>query len=304
MSDWVDAIAAGRAAGHGPADVAAAIERWRASGSHGSLAVPRAAGTSAKGPAKGAAEMGAISRPMALEGLLPDELADRIELLPAANVQPLDAMLVPETPVTFELDLGEAAHLEVGGRDAMQSLASPEREAGAPSPDVVSALMALEFQASTLEAPKQEAPPADAAAAAGPMHFDEPAAPAQPPEPAYRMVGTLRVGIPLYNIFLNEADEQSRRLGVELAEWSHEFGERPVGDTAIALAHSLAGNSATVGFAALSHLARLLEHALMRSTAIGVGDAHEANSSTTAPTSSAACCTSSPPASSSRRRRR
>ncbi len=271
MNDWVDAIAAGRAAGHSPADVAAAIERWRASGSHGQLALPRAA----RAPAKSSADMGSVSRPMALEGLLPDELADQIELLPAANVQSLDAMLTPETPVSFELDLGEAAHLEVGGRDAMQSLASPEREAGAPSPDEVSALMALEFQASTTEAP-----PADASAAAGPMRFDAPAAaetrPELPPEPAYRMVGTLRVGIPLYNIFLNEADEQSRRLGVELAEWSHEFGERPVGAAAIALAHSLAGNSATVGFVDLSHLARLLEHALTRSNAIGVGDAQEA----------------------------
>jgi chemosensory pili system protein ChpA (sensor histidine kinase/response regulator) len=274
MSDWVDAIGAGRAAGHNPADVAAAIERWRASGSHGQLGLPRAA----RAPVKGSADMGSISRPMALEGLLPDELADQIELLPAgaASVQPLDQLLVPETPVSFELDLGEAAHLEVGGRDAMQSLASPEREVGAPSPDVVSALMALEFQPSTLDAPEQETPPAEASAAAGPMRFDEPALPELPPEPAYRMIGTLRVGIPLFNIFLNEADEQSRRLGVELAEWSHEFAQRPVGDAAIALAHSLAGNSATVGFADLSHLARLLEHALMRSNAIGEGDAHEA----------------------------
>jgi chemosensory pili system protein ChpA (sensor histidine kinase/response regulator) len=263
MNDWVDAIGAGRNAGHSPADVTASIERWRASGSHGSLALPGAARAPAKSDFKSGADMGAVSRPMALEGLLPDELADQTPLLPAANVQPLDALLAPDTPVSFELDLGEAAHLEVGGRDAMQSLASPEREAGAPSPDVVSALMALEFQASTTEAPAQEVPPtgtADASAAAGPMHFDEPAAPEQPPEPAYRMVGTLRVGIPLYNIFLNEADEQSRRLGVELAEWSHEFSERPVGDTAISLAHSLAGNSATVGFVDLSHLARLLEH--------------------------------------------
>jgi chemosensory pili system protein ChpA (sensor histidine kinase/response regulator) len=272
MSDWVDAIGDRRAAGHSPADVAAAIERWRASGSHGQLGLPGAT----RAPAKGTADMGAVSRPMALEGLLPDELADQIPLLPAANVQSLDAMLVPETPVSFELDLGEAAHLEVGGRDAMQSLASPEREADAPSPDVVSALMALEFQPSTLDAPAQEAPRADSSNAAGPMHFDAPAAPEQSPEPAYRMVGTLRVGIPLYNIFLNEADEQSRRLGVELAEWSHEFSERPVGDAAIALAHSLAGNSATVGFAELSHLARLVEHALTRSNAIGVGDAQEA----------------------------
>jgi chemosensory pili system protein ChpA (sensor histidine kinase/response regulator) len=281
MNDWVDAIGASRAAGHSPADVTAAIERWRASGSHGQLVLP----TVTRAPARRSADMGSVSRPMALEGLLPDELTGTSGTsiwsngCTAAAVQPLDQMLVPEVPVSFELDLGEAAHLEVGGRDAMQSLASPEREAGSPSPDVVSALMALEFQASTTEAPAQGTPPSapvDASAAAGPMHFDAPAAPELPPEPAYRMVGTLRVGIPLYNIFLNEADEQSRRLGVELAEWSHEFGERPVGDTAIALAHSLAGNSATVGFSDLSHLARLVEHALMRSNAIGVGDVQEA----------------------------
>ena len=39
---------------------------------------------------------------------------------------------------------------------------------------------------------------------------------------------------------------------------------RPVGETPIALAHSLAGSSATVGFTDLSHLARSLEHALAR----------------------------------------
>ena len=46
---------------------------------------------------------------------------------------------------------------------------------------------------------------------------------------------------------------------------------RPVGETPIALAHSLAGSSATVGFTDLSHLARSLEHALARSQAIGHG---------------------------------
>ena len=89
------------------------------------------------------------------------------------------------------------------------------------------------------------------------------------------MIGPLKVGIPLFNIFLNEADEQSRRLGTELAEWALEL-HRPVSDAAVALAHSLAGNSATVGFADLSQLARLLEHALARSQAIGRGDAVEA----------------------------
>ena len=51
---------------------------------------------------------------------------------------------------------------------------------------------------------------------------------------------------------------------------------RPVGETPIALAHSLAGSSATVGFTDLSHLARALEHALARSQAIGHGTDEEA----------------------------
>ncbi|MEO7337601.1 MAG: Hpt domain-containing protein [Caldimonas sp.] len=90
-----------------------------------------------------------------------------------------------------------------------------------------------------------------------------------------KVIGALRIGIPLFNIYLNEADELSRRLTTELAEWAMEQ-HRPIGDSPIALAHSLAGSSATVGFADLSRLARLLEHAEMRSLAIGHGTPDEA----------------------------
>jgi len=98
----------------------------------------------------------------------------------------------------------------------------------------------------------------------------------EPPaeEEQVKIVGPLRIGIPLFNIFLNEADELSRRLTTEVAEWAMEL-HRPVGESAIALAHSLAGSSATVGFSDLSQLARTLEHALMRTEAIGHGTADE-----------------------------
>ena len=89
-----------------------------------------------------------------------------------------------------------------------------------------------------------------------------------------RVVGPLRISIPLFNIYLNEADELSRKLTTEVAEWAMEL-HRPVGEVPIALAHSLAGSSATVGFTDLSQLARTLEHALMRSQAIGSGTAEE-----------------------------
>jgi chemosensory pili system protein ChpA (sensor histidine kinase/response regulator) len=80
-----------------------------------------------------------------------------------------------------------------------------------------------------------------------------------------RVIGPLRISIPLFNIFLNEADEQSRRLVTELAEWALEWRHAAVPEGAEALAHSLAGNSATVGHAELSALARALEHAITRS---------------------------------------
>jgi chemosensory pili system protein ChpA (sensor histidine kinase/response regulator) len=86
-----------------------------------------------------------------------------------------------------------------------------------------------------------------------------------------KVIGHLRIGIPLFNIFLNEADEQSRRLCTALSEWALESA-RPVTDEAVALAHSLAGNSAAVGYTDLSQLARLLEHALMRSQQLGLAE--------------------------------
>lgn len=80
-------------------------------------------------------------------------------------------------------------------------------------------------------------------------------------EEQVKVIGSLRIGIPLYNVYLNEADEWSRRLLTELSEWALEL-HRPVSDTTVGLAHSLSGSSATVGFLALSEIARALEQAL------------------------------------------
>lgn len=97
----------------------------------------------------------------------------------------------------------------------------------------------------------------------------EPDAVAEELEPAaeiaddsIKVIGPLQVSITLFNIFLNEADELSRRLGQGLAEWALELARLPA--HAEAQAHALAGNAATVGFEDLSTLARALEHALGR----------------------------------------
>jgi chemosensory pili system protein ChpA (sensor histidine kinase/response regulator) len=77
----------------------------------------------------------------------------------------------------------------------------------------------------------------------------------------YKAIGPLRINLPLYNVYLNEADEWSRRLVTCLTEWSLELNQ-PLPNDAIVFAHSLAGSSSTVGFTALSGLARTMESAL------------------------------------------
>jgi chemosensory pili system protein ChpA (sensor histidine kinase/response regulator) len=77
----------------------------------------------------------------------------------------------------------------------------------------------------------------------------------------YKNIDGLRISTPLYNVYLNEADEWSARLDGVLQQWAQQ-PEQEIPEDAIALAHSLAGSSGTVGFKALSDLARLLEHAL------------------------------------------
>ncbi|VTU40551.1 Chemotaxis protein CheA [Variovorax sp. PBS-H4] len=76
-----------------------------------------------------------------------------------------------------------------------------------------------------------------------------------------KVIGPLRIGIALYNVYLVEADEWSRQLAHEVGEWALE-SHRQVPESAINLAHSLAGSSSTVGFQGLSDMARSFEAAL------------------------------------------
>ncbi len=80
-------------------------------------------------------------------------------------------------------------------------------------------------------------------------------------EDQVKVIGSLRIAIPLYNVYLNEADEWSRALLTELSEWALEL-HRPVLDSTVALARSLADSSAMVGFVDLSGVARTLEQAM------------------------------------------
>ena len=146
--------------------------------------------------------------------------------------------------------------------------------APAPEPEPEPGPQALALEEPEPE-PAPEPEPEAVLALAEPAPEPEPALPLADEAERYKVVGPLRIPIGLFNVYLNEADEQSRRLAVALAEWQMER-DRPVADAAVALAHSLAGNSATVGYESLSALARRLEHALERAQARGRGSEDEA----------------------------
>jgi chemosensory pili system protein ChpA (sensor histidine kinase/response regulator) len=121
---------------------------------------------------------------------------------------------------------------------------------------------------------------ASAAPTSAPAFVAMPGVGAYAAEEQFKAVGPLRVSLPLYNVYLNEADEWSRRLANGLAEWAMEPHAKVPNDS-VAFAHSLAGSSATVGFSALSGLARSLENTLIHMQRIeedGDYDPHAHNS--------------------------
>ena len=167
-----------------------------------------------------------------LEVIAPDSRDD-----PVATVEPeVDVSMPEQLADTFTAALPDetAGFVAVEADDEVQLVAGAESELE-PEPVILSE----SFEYSVLDA----------------VHDEQ-----------VKTIGSLRIGIPLYNVYLNEADEWSRRLATEVAEWAIE-PDQPIGESTVALAHSLAGSSATVGFHALSDMARALEYALEQSRA-------------------------------------
>jgi len=189
------------------------------------------------------------------------------------------------TAILPRLDLGPAAApaeeppLEIEGIDfsSLSAVSGPAPEAVAP---VAEAAPGNDF---VFELPAEPAEPV----AAAPVAAGIPAEPEPEPEPAAKLdeqvkvIGTLRIGIPLYNVYLNEADEWSRRLLTEISEWALQMAER-VPDSTVGWAHALAGSSATVGFQALSDIARALEGALQHTQSLAEGTPQHARTFTAA----------------------
>ncbi|MGM9488925.1 Hpt domain-containing protein [Ideonella sp. YS5] len=204
----------------------------------------------------------------AAEPRMPSDL----ELAPEVAATAVPEQAAPESEPAEELvEPIEAILAEEAAIEAAEVLEVPEV---IETPEVIEVPEVSELPGDAVEATELKEP-ADAAPDVAGEATAEAAPVAEDDADRYKVVGPLRIQIALFNIFLNEADEQSRRLGVELAEWQHEL-QRPVSETAVALAHSLAGNSAAVGYSDLSNLSRRLEHGLERSASRGSGLPEEA----------------------------
>jgi chemosensory pili system protein ChpA (sensor histidine kinase/response regulator) len=287
FAQWVESLADGRGElpDHGRALVAEAHAlRLR---QPFSAPVAQAPAAAAPAPVSAApAPVAPVPAPVsATAETLPMELMPEVEPAPASAAvaavapppqhevdEPAATQPMADEPTTFRLPPAPAAPARPAAVEWASTAEVPLSDAFAPAG--VSATVDLELDLDWPSADVAAAPAADAAP--GPVDTAEPAPADADTDEAerYKVVGPLRIQIALFNIFLNEADEQSRRLGVEIAEWQHEL-QRPASEAAIALAHSLAGNSAAVGYSDLSNLARRLEHGLERSAARGQGQAAE-----------------------------
>jgi len=311
LSSWVDDISARRSGAHNAATVIAAAQRvgepaatepvWAPSSRGLPLDLPSAADLDLQ--AAPAAALPEVSFP-SFDLTAPEPLADVVSEQRAAPAE------LPE--LSFDLDLdaldGAPAHDPIISAQAPLDMAAAALDdpfdaaftEPLPLAEVTETTIAGDMIDLDLELDFGDAAPVVAAAPAShavdaamdlPLELGAPdvgvdVAESIEPEPIepepdsagdehVKIVGPLRISIPLFNIYLHEADELSRRLTTEVAEWAMEL-HRPIGETPIALAHSLAGSSATVGFTDLSQLARSLEHAQARSLAIGHGTADEA----------------------------
>ncbi|WP_431260632.1 Hpt domain-containing protein [Roseateles chitinivorans] len=207
--------------------------------------------------------------PMPLDELPVEPVVDEpaLDLLDLSdlNTEPVTALDAASTPdLSLTLDLGqELVETPPEGLSprTLSDLDLPDLDLDTPVAPATHAAPALSLVGGTAVVPPIAEAPIET--------LDEDIA--DDSDEGVKIIGPLRISIALFNIFLNEADERSRRLQVELTEWSL-LPQSPLPQDAEALAHGLAGSAATVGFDDLSTLARCLEHALGRAVGHVVGD--------------------------------
>ncbi|WP_432727807.1 Hpt domain-containing protein [Variovorax sp. W6] len=179
-------------------------------------------------------------------------------------VEPVEAVEVP-------LPMEEPAVVPEPEQAAVEPEPEPAPAAAEETVVPIFEAPAVSAEAQILVADAVQAPAPEPLTTIEPAEAAAPAVVAQESaEDQVKVIGPLRIGIQLYNVYLNEADEWSRQLATDVGEWALESHER-LPDSTVALAHSLAGSSATVGFHSLSGMARLFEAALQHLQMQGSG---------------------------------
>jgi chemosensory pili system protein ChpA (sensor histidine kinase/response regulator) len=79
----------------------------------------------------------------------------------------------------------------------------------------------------------------------------------------YKVIGPARISLPLYNVYLQEADSLVRQIGTDISEWHHENRPCP-SELALRVVHTLQGSAATVGLEPVREIAEAMERLLLQ----------------------------------------
>ncbi len=156
---------------------------------------------------------------------------------------------------------------------AAGAVRDPQPEAPAPSAAVASDPAVID------DAPLADIDAADAFEAAPEAGTDLPADAAAPEDgnvipfrlsgalsdedDNFKVIGPIRIGLPLYNVYLQEADDLLRQFATDISEWRHENHPCP-SELALRVAHTLQGSASTVGLEPVREIAEALEHLLLQ----------------------------------------
>ncbi|QET00855.1 response regulator [Cupriavidus pauculus] len=78
----------------------------------------------------------------------------------------------------------------------------------------------------------------------------------------FKVIGPIRIGLPLYNVYLQEADDLLRQFATDLSEWRLSGYPSP-SDLSLRVAHTLQGSASTVGLEPVREIAGALERLLL-----------------------------------------
>ncbi|WP_454056119.1 Hpt domain-containing protein [Cupriavidus sp. Marseille-Q8015] len=156
---------------------------------------------------------------------------------------------------------------EPAGANASTNAGAAGAGSAAGEPPSLDALLAAEL--GTLAAPPVPAPGEPAPAPASVPAADEhKVLPFRLPDALsneddhYKVIGPIRIGLALYNVYLQEADDLLRQFATDLSEWRLSGYPSP-SDLSLRVAHTLQGSASTVGLEPVREIAEALEQLLL-----------------------------------------